>query len=71
MRRIVTFDNVTADGYFTGPDGSLDWVVADDEIYKTAAKGAPEIDTMLFGRRTYEQFEGFWRRALDDSPTRK
>jgi dihydrofolate reductase len=67
MRRIVTFNNVSADGYFAAPDGKLDWVVPDDEIYKTAAENMPELDTILFGRRTYEQFEGFWRHAVDDS----
>jgi hypothetical protein len=30
-RRIVTFDWLTADGYFAGSDGSLSWVVPDDE----------------------------------------
>jgi dihydrofolate reductase len=69
MRRIVAFDNVTADGYFAGPDGSLQWVVPDDEVYKAAAEGMAEIDTMLFGRRTFEDFERAWRHALDGSPS--
>ena len=69
MRRIVTFDNVTADGYFAGPDGNLAWVVQDDEIYKTSRERSPDIDTILFGRRTYEQFEGFWPHVLEDAPT--
>jgi dihydrofolate reductase len=69
MRRIVTFNNVSADGYFARPDGNLDWVVPDDEIYRTAAERMPGADTILFGRRTYELFEGFWRHAVDDSAT--
>lgn len=28
-RRIVTFNWTTADGYFAGTDGNLDWVVPD------------------------------------------
>lgn len=67
MRRIVTFDNVSAEGYFADPDGKLEWVVPDDEIYRTAAARTPEIDMILFGRRTYQMFEGFWPHALDDS----
>jgi len=67
MRRIVTFDNVTADGYFAGSDGNLAWVVQDDEIYKTSRERSPDIDTILFGRRTYELFAGFWPQAVDDS----
>src|SRR4030095_570729 len=69
MRRIVTFDCVTADVYFAGPDGSLEWVVPDDEQAKAAAEGMPGSDTVLFGRVTYELFEGFWRHAVQESST--
>lgn len=69
QRRIVMFNQVTADGYFAGPDGNLDWVVPEDELDKAAAEGLSGVDTILFGRRTYELFEGFWPHAVDDSPT--
>jgi dihydrofolate reductase len=69
MRRIVTFDWLTADGYFAGSDGNLSWVVPDEEQAKAAAESIPGIDTILFGRRTYELFEGFWRHAPVDSTT--
>ena len=69
MRRIVTFNWLTADGYFAGPDGNLDWVVPDEAQARAAARDIPGFDTVLFGRRTYELFEGFWRHALDDSAT--
>jgi dihydrofolate reductase len=68
MRRIVMFNRVTADGYFAGPDGNLEWVVPDEEVDKAGAEAMPGFDTILFGRRTYELFEGFWPRAVDDSP---
>jgi dihydrofolate reductase len=69
MRRIVTFNRVTADGYFAAPDGNLDWAVPDEELDKMAASSLPGADTILFGRRTYELFEGFWPHAVDDSAT--
>ncbi len=69
LRRIVTFNWVTADGYFAGPDGNLEWVVPDDEQAQAAVEGIPGIDTVLFGRVTYELFQGFWRHAVEDSPT--
>jgi dihydrofolate reductase len=69
MRRIVAFDRVSADGHFSGLDGKLDWVVQEDELEKGAAESLPGADTILFGRRTYEIFEGFWPHAVDDSPT--
>jgi len=69
MRRIVMFNWLTADGFFAGPDGNLDWVVPDEEQARAAAAGIAGVDTVLFGRRTYERFERFWRHALDDSAT--
>jgi dihydrofolate reductase len=67
MRRIITFDRVSADGYFSAADGNLNWVVPDEDIDKAGAERTQQFDTMLFGRRTYEMFEGFWPHALDDS----
>jgi len=31
MRRILMYNRVSADGYFTSADGKLDWVVPDPE----------------------------------------
>jgi len=69
MRRIVMFNRVTADGYFAGPDGNLDWVVPEEELDKAAEEGLSGADAILFGRQTYDLFERFWPHALDDSPT--
>jgi dihydrofolate reductase len=77
MRKLVMWNQVTADGYFADPDGGLDWVVPDEAFDREVARGietsgsasgsAP--NTVLFGRRTYEQFAAFWPNALDDSPS--
>jgi hypothetical protein len=50
---------VSADGYFAGRDGTLDWLVPDEGQARAAAEDIPKFDTVLFGRRTYEIFEGF------------
>jgi dihydrofolate reductase len=65
-RQIVMFSWLTADGYFAGPDGNLDWVVPDEEQAKAAAADIARVDTVLFGRRTCEIFAGFWPHAVVD-----
>lgn len=67
MRRIVMFNHVSADGFFASADGNLDWVSSDPELDKASAGSLGQFDTMLLGRRTYEMFESFWPKALDDS----
>ncbi|HEU4996926.1 MAG TPA: SWIB/MDM2 domain-containing protein [Gemmatimonadaceae bacterium] len=71
MRRIVAFNNVSADGYFAAPDGKLDWVVPDEEMdrYTAEAVGRGGTDTILFGRKTYQMFASFWPHVLDESGT--
>src|SRR5882724_5557799 len=67
MRRIVMFNWLTADGYFSGPDGNLNWVVPDDEQARAAVASIATSDTVIFGRVTYERFpEG---RHLEEFPS--
>src|SRR5438045_1720004 len=66
-RGIVTFDWLTADGYFSAPDGNLNWVVPDKEQAKAAAEEIANFDTILFRRRTYEIFAEFWPHAVVDA----
>ena len=68
-RKIVMFNQVSADGFFSAPDGNLDWVVQEPKVYQEAVGSLPQMDTMLFGRRTYDMFESFWPHALDDPTT--
>jgi hypothetical protein len=51
MRRIITFDHVSADGHYADRDGGLDWVVQDDAVPRSLMADA-RFDAMLFGRRT-------------------
>jgi len=69
MRRIIAFNRVSADGYFSAPDGNLNWTVPEQELDRGVAENLGGTGTILFGRRTYDMFEGFWPHALDDPAT--
>ena len=68
-RKIVAFDRISADGYFSAADGALDWVVPDADLDKGAAGKLGDSDAMLFGRRTYDMFQSFWPHVLKDPAT--
>src|SRR2546423_3801696 len=65
MRRIIAFNRVSANGFFAAPDGNLNWAVPDEELDKAATKKMSGQGTLMFGRRTYEMFAGFWPHQLE------
>jgi dihydrofolate reductase len=60
------FMTISLDGFFEGRDHDISWHNVDDELNKFAIELLRETDTILFGRRTYELFEDFWPKAVDD-----
>jgi dihydrofolate reductase len=60
MTRMFFFQSVSLDGFFEGPDHDISWHNVDAEFNKFAIGQLRETDTMLFGRRTYQLFEGYW-----------
>ena len=65
MRKVIVSNLMSLDGYFAGPAGEIDWFVniADKEFEEYAVSLMGSIDTMLFGRVTYELMEAYWPTA--------
>lgn len=63
MRKIIVSNYITLDGFFAGPNGEFDWFVWDDETAEYAKGLLTSIDTILFGRVTYELMAGYWPTA--------
>lgn len=62
MRRLIMFNNVTLDGFFTGPGGDLGWAHerADEESNAFTSENASGGGALVFGRITYKEMESFW-----------
>jgi dihydrofolate reductase len=65
MRPLVSFMHVSLDGFVAGPNGEMDWIKVDDEMFDYAGQRTNESDTALYGRVTYEMMEGYWPTAAD------
>lgn len=61
MRRLIVFNSVTLDGYFSGPHGDTAWAHSDDPEWTAFAdenaKGGGEL---MFGRLTYDMMKSYW-----------
>jgi dihydrofolate reductase len=55
MRKVVYSVAMSLDGYVAGPNGEADWITMDPEIDFAALFA--RFDTLLMGRRTYEQIK--------------
>ena len=59
MRRIVAGLFVSLDGVFEAPE-TWHFPYFNDEMAETVASQMAAADTMLLGRRTYEEFAAYW-----------
>lgn len=65
MRKIIAFMHISIDGFVAGPNGEMDWIKVDEEIFDHVGKRISEGDTALYGRVTYQMMENYWPNAGD------
>ncbi len=57
--------HISLDGFITGPNGEMDWITINEEIFDHVGKRISQCDTALYGRVTYQMMEGYWPTAAD------
>jgi dihydrofolate reductase len=63
MRKLIVFNSVTLDGYFSGENGDISWAHAnnqDPEWNAFVEENAKGGGVLLFGRVTYDLMAGYW-----------
>jgi dihydrofolate reductase len=68
MRKIISFMHISLDGFVAGPNGEMNWIKVDEEIFNYVGKRISEGDTALYGRVTYQMMENYWP-AAGNKPT--
>ena len=71
MRKIISFMHISLDGFVAGPNGEMNWIKVDEELFDHVGKRIGETDTALYGRATYEMMEGYWPAAGDEPDASK
>ncbi|WP_411824582.1 dihydrofolate reductase family protein [Leptospira sp. 'Mane'] len=70
MRNLIFQMMVSLDGYYEGSNGEIDWHTVEKEFNDYAADLLDQVDTLIFGRKTYELMASYWptELALNDDP---
>lgn len=65
MRNIISFAHISLDGFVAGPNGEMDWITINEEIFLHVEKRIKLGDTALYGQITFEMMEGYWPTAAE------
>lgn len=60
MRKLYFFMMTTANGLYERGPWAIDWHNTDEEFNEFAIDQLDHMDTLVFGRRTYEGMAGYW-----------
>lgn len=71
MRKIISFMHISLDGFVAGPNGEMDWIKFDEDMFDYIGKRISEGDTALYGRVTYQMMENYWPTAADQPTATK
>lgn len=60
MRKLISFMHISLDGFVAGPNGEMNWIKVDQEIFDHVGKRIRVGDAALYGRVTFEMMENYW-----------
>jgi dihydrofolate reductase len=68
MRKVILGCGITLDGYIARPDGSTDFLVMPKGAAKVAANFYASIDTIVFGRKTFDAMQRMMAQGEHEGP---
>ncbi len=65
MRKMIAALQMSVDVFIEGPNGELDWAMADDEeTWRDLDETLNSVDTFILGRAMYPAYEQYWLALL-------
>jgi dihydrofolate reductase len=66
MGKLIFSMNTSLDGFIAGPNGELDWGIADEVIHDYYTAQLESSDFILLGRGVFEALESYWPTAEEN-----
>ena len=63
MRKLIISLHSSLDGYAAGPNGEMDWIKFDDDLFDFVGTFTDKADTALYGRVTFDMMDAYWPTA--------
>ena len=63
MRKLFVSNVMTLDGFFEGPNHEFNFFQPDEEFFDYAKEMLRSVDSILFGRATYQHMAAYWPSA--------
>jgi dihydrofolate reductase len=65
MKRINVSMHVSLDGFVAGPNGEMNWIKVDDQMFTFVKTFTDNADTAMYGRTTWKMMDNYWPAAGD------
>ena len=63
--------HTSLDGFVAGPNGEMDWIFVNEELFTIAGALTEKADTALYGRVTWQMMDNYWPTAGDQPDASK
>ena len=57
--------HISLDGFVAGPNGEMDWIKVDEEVFDYGHTRISRGDTAMYGRLTFQMMQSYWPTAAD------
>jgi len=64
MAKLISLMHISFDGFAAGPNGEMDWITMDHEIFDYVSTYIAKIGTGVYGPKTFQMMESYWPGVL-------
>ncbi len=63
MGKLIISEHISINGFVGGPNGEMNWINVNDELFDYVGAITSNAGTALYGRKTFEMMDSYWPTA--------